>query len=87
MDLLKAVCKALLANELSNNAAAAYRFSDASERSGLSFGITQLDVSHNPAAVRCLKECGFSEQEIAHLKMKKEGGLSVKLRRPQRGRR
>ena len=70
MDLSTAVRQALLANELSNNAAAAYRFSNAGASSGLSFGATQLDVSHNSAAVKCLQECGFTAAEIIQLKNK-----------------
>lgn len=71
MKLLDALRKALLLNELSGNEKAAYRFSDASKESGLSFGVTQLDVSHNPTAVKCLRECGFTDGEIARL-MKKQ---------------
>ncbi|MCM0081798.1 hypothetical protein L4X63_09370 [Geomonas sp. Red32] len=82
MDPYVATKKALLANELSNNLRAAYRFSDAKGgNSGLSFGITQLDVSNNSAAVKCLVECGFTPSEIAQLKSKSGDltALSAKL--------
>ncbi|MGD0586367.1 MAG: hypothetical protein ABSA86_11445 [Oryzomonas sp.] len=55
----------ILQNELSGNVAAALRFSNAKVgKSGLSFGVTQLDVRNNPAAVCCLVDCGFTQAEI-----------------------
>ena len=80
MSLIETLRKAIFANELSSNANAIYRFSNASEASGLSFGISQLDVGHNSAAVKCLQECGFTEAEIADVKAKRGGGLSAKLK-------
>jgi hypothetical protein len=70
-----------LSNEDSGNPRVAVRFSNASSRSGLSFGITQLDVTHNPAAGACLRECGFTEGEIELLRGKGDGwrDLSAKL--------
>lgn len=79
MEQKLALRLAFIANELGGNAAAAYHFADAGPTSGLSFGITQLDVSHNPSAVKCLRECGFTPVEIDLLKRKAGGGLSAKL--------
>ncbi len=64
--------KALIANELGNQMALAYRFSDPdgvrTGKSGWSFGIVQFDISNNPNAVLCLRECGFTTDEIAGLR-------------------
>ena len=79
MSIHEAFRQALLLNELSGNVNAAYRFSDASHESGLSFGVCQFDVSHNTVAVKCLREIGFTEDEIAAVKKKAGGGLSEKL--------
>jgi hypothetical protein len=69
MDLREAFEKAIIANELSNHITAAYRLSRATGgTSGYSFGVTQLDISNNPAAAICLAECGFTPSEIATLK-------------------
>lgn len=57
----------ILLNELEGNEKAALRFSDPDGkpgRSGWSFGICQFDTRHNDAALACLKECGFSQDEI-----------------------
>lgn len=70
MSLLESTRLALLANELSGNAHAAYRLANASKKSGLSFGATQLDISHNSSAVACLQECGFNPEEIQQMKNK-----------------
>jgi len=54
-------------NEL-GNINLAYRFSDPdgarSGKSGWSFGVCQFDTSNNDQALACLKDCGFSEDEI-----------------------
>lgn len=68
----------LLANELSGNQAAAYRFSDAdgrAGRSGYSFGICQFDLKFNATASVILTRCGFSSGEISELKMQTEKSL------------
>ena len=57
----------ILANELDNNLNAALSFSDPDGplgRSGWSFGLCQFDTRHNDAAIECLKECGFTANEI-----------------------
>lgn len=57
----------ILLNELSGNEKAALRFSDPdgpSGRSGWSFGLCQFDTKHNDSAIECLKECGFTQDEI-----------------------
>lgn len=60
--------RVILANELDNNTAAALRFSDPdgvlSGKSGWSFGISQFDTQNNDQALVCLRECGFTENEI-----------------------
>jgi len=65
--------KLILWNELDGNEGAALRFSNASKSSGLSFGVSQLDITHNNSAVACLIECGFKADAIALLKAKAEG--------------
>lgn len=60
----------ILQNELSGNEHAALRFSNASSTSGLSFGVSQLDITHNDSAVNCLHECGFEDAEIEELQAK-----------------
>ena len=72
----------ILLNELGGDVSAALRFSDASSKSGLSFGLTQLDVTHNDQAVVCLKECGFSGPEIALLQSKGAGWQALSKRLP-----
>jgi len=58
----------ILANELSNSLAHAYRFSDPdgvrSGKSGWSFGRSQFDVQNNPLALKCLSECGLDDTVI-----------------------
>lgn len=60
--------KVILANELSNNVAYAYKFSDPdgvrSGKSGWSFGRSQFDTKNNPLALKCLSECGFDDTVI-----------------------
>jgi hypothetical protein len=50
-----------------------YRFSDCdgvrSGKSGWSFGVSQFDINNNPAATLCLRECGFTTDEIQALKL------------------
>ena len=59
----------ILLNELGGNADLIYRFSpSAGGKSGIAFGLTQLDISNNPAAVRCLQECGLNSTAIENLK-------------------
>ena len=48
--------------------AAAYRFSDPdgvkSGKSGWSFGTVQFDTKNNGEAIKCLVDCGFTQDEI-----------------------
>ncbi len=77
-----ALGRALLANELGGQLAAAYRFSDAGGKSGVSFGRCQWDLNNNPAAANILKEAGFSQLEIAALESKQltnKATLNAKL--------
>ena len=60
--------KVILYNEVDGNEKAILRFSDPdgpSGRSGWSFGLCQFDTRHNDMAVACLKECGFTDEEIS----------------------
>jgi len=72
MDVIGVFKEIILRNELGGNVALAYRFSDPdgvrTGKSGWSFGVCQFDISHNPAATLCLRECGFTTDEIAGLK-------------------
>jgi hypothetical protein len=72
--------KLILWNELDGNENAALRFSNASSKSGLSFGVSQLDITHNDNAVACLRECGFNQREILSLQVKEEGWRSCSKR-------
>lgn len=58
----------ILANELENNLDFALRFSDPdgvwSGKSGWSFGVCQFDTKNNDQALACLRECGFTPEEI-----------------------
>lgn len=58
----------ILANELENNERAALRFSDPdgvlSGKSGWSFGVAQFDTRNNCEALKCLADCGFTQDEI-----------------------
>lgn len=60
--------KVIVANELENNLAFAYRFSDPdgvrSGKSGWSFGRSQFDTKNNPQALKCLAKCGFDDTVI-----------------------
>ncbi|HEY6872800.1 MAG TPA: hypothetical protein VI298_08755 [Geobacteraceae bacterium] len=59
----------IIKNELGGNLHAVLRFSDPdgvqSGKSGWSFGVCQFDTRNNPAALECLKACGFTPAEIA----------------------
>ena len=76
----------MLANELSGNLKAVYRFSDPdgvqTGKSGWSFGICQFDINNNPSATLCLRECGFTTDEIIGLKSQSipTAPLNAKLR-------
>jgi hypothetical protein len=58
----------ILLNELDGNLNAALRFSDPdgvlSGKSGWSFGVCQFDTKNNDQALACLRECGFTAQQI-----------------------
>ena len=79
--LTAAFRKVILANELSNDLAAALKFSLApGGTSGYSFGVCQLDVSNNPAAALCLRACGFTPEEIEGLRAKTADVKSLDLK-------
>lgn len=62
------VMKILAKNEISGNENVITKFSYAGGKSGYSFGRSQFDVTHNPAARKFLKEkCNFATDEIARL--------------------
>lgn len=58
----------IFANELDSNPKLAFTFSDPdgvrSGKSGWSFGVCQFDTRNNNQALFCLKECGFTPDEI-----------------------
>jgi hypothetical protein len=58
----------IVQNELGGNINAALRFSDPdgvlSGKSGWSFGVCQFDTQNNSQALACLKDCGFTPDEI-----------------------
>lgn len=60
--------KVIFANELDNNLKFVVRFSDPdgvrTGKSGWSFGICQFDTRNNDQALACLRECGFTIDEI-----------------------
>jgi hypothetical protein len=72
MNKLDIFRKIIIANELTGALDAVYRFSDPdgvrSGKSGWSFGCCQFDINNNPSAVLCLRDCGFTTDEIAVLK-------------------
>ncbi len=72
MSLAEKFRKIIIANELGGDLSEALRFSDPdgvrSGKSGWSFGVCQFDLQNNPMAAVCLKECGFTDFEIAALK-------------------
>ena len=60
--------KIIILNELDGNLNASLRFSDPdgvlSGKSGWSFGPCQFDTKNNSTALICLRECGFTSEEI-----------------------
>jgi len=66
-----AFAKALILNELGGILSLIYKFSYAGGKSGPSFGISQMDICNNAHAIMCLRECGFTTDEVAHLKLVK----------------
>lgn len=72
MNLYEIFRSVILANELDNNRSLAYKFSDPdgvlSGKSGWSFGICQFDTQNNPQSIICLRECGFTTDEISAIK-------------------
>jgi len=69
MNLLDALRRALVANELGGHTGLAYRFSDPDGpgRSGYSFGLCQFDLRHNRMASQALLESGFSPVQVEKL--------------------
>lgn len=72
MNTVEVLEKVLLANEHDGTTHRVYKFSDpdgiCSGKSGWSFGRSQFDILNNPQATICLRECGFTTDEIAGLK-------------------
>lgn len=60
--------KVILLNELDGDISLALKFSDPdgarSGKSGWSFGVCQYDTQNNENSIKCLRECGFTEEEI-----------------------
>src|SRR5574341_9170 len=72
MDTAEKFRKIIIENELGGDLNEALKFSDPdgvhSGKSGWSFGVCQFDLNNNELASICLKECGFTDSEIAALK-------------------
>lgn len=72
MNIVEIFHRIILANELEGSTSHAYKFSDPdgvrTGKSGWSFGLSQFDINNNPSAILCLRECGFTTDEIAGLK-------------------
>jgi hypothetical protein len=70
MTLLEQCTEVVKLNEIGD--ADPYRFDDPdglrSGKSGWSFGPCQFDIANNSAASLCLKDCEFTDEEIAGLK-------------------
>jgi hypothetical protein len=64
--------KIIFENECGGDKDIALEFSDPdgvrSGKSGWSFGVCQFDLANNPLASVCLKECGFTDDEVVGLK-------------------
>lgn len=62
----------IILNELGGDRSIAYRFSDPdgvlTGKSGWSFGCSQFDTQNNPSAILCLRECGFTTDEISGIR-------------------
>ena len=57
--------KILIANELGGDTTLVYKFSPpCSDGSGWTFGVCQFDVRTNPEALQCLRNCGFTSEEV-----------------------
>jgi len=58
----------IIANERGGDPSVAWKFSDPdgerSGKSGWSFGDSQFDTQNNAQAIACLKECGFTQEQI-----------------------
>jgi hypothetical protein len=58
----------ILLNELGGDLSIALKFSDPdgvrSGKSGWSFGVCQYDTLNNENSIKCLRECGFTDDEI-----------------------
>lgn len=65
--------KIIFRNELGGDSSLLYKFSDPdgirTGKSGWSFGLSQFDINNNPRAIDCLRECGFTTDEISGLKV------------------
>lgn len=72
MNIIEVFTKVILANELDGSTAHIYKFSDPdgiqTGKSGWSFGLCQFDINNNPTAILCLRDCGFTVDEIDRLR-------------------
>jgi hypothetical protein len=70
--LLDTFRRIIIANELSGNHKAVYRFSDPdgvrTGKSGWSFGVCQFDINNNPYALLALRDCNFTTDQMAALR-------------------
>lgn len=75
-DMKVKFARCLIANELEGKLSLVYKFSNAGGKSGLSFGVSQLDVANNKNAALCLTEAEFTPEEIHGLIHKSYSDLS-----------
>lgn len=71
MNIPETYEKVIFTNEMDGNLGRVYKFSDPDGKlgkSGWSFGKSQFDISNNPSAILCLRDCNFTSDEIAGLK-------------------
>lgn len=81
MDLVDALTRILLANELGGRRETAYRFSHARRgNSGWSFGLCQWDLGNNRIARSILYECGFDTPDIEALVRGEAPTLAMRTR-------
>ena len=67
-------------NEVGGDESRILKFSDPdgpSGRSGWSFGLCQFDTKHNSSALNCLRECGFTEEEISDVTSQGSGSKEL----------
>lgn len=71
MNIITLCKKAITQNEVGDNLALAYQFSDPdgerTGKSGYSYGISQFDIENNWQAIKNLEYCGFRPKDLDRL--------------------